>query len=166
MLLYHNNIKNYDFGMAITQCVHMGFSTVFNEEFRKLMLRGNIDNIATHDWWAELIAMEFATVYEDDYVGAWHRRLDSSVSGMKLVNRIKWFSRAIKGNSEISNITREFDRVFSGEMDEKDKKVLELFVSDKYSLKKALKKMFYHKRWRTSISSECAVRLLMLIGRL
>ena len=164
--VYHNKVKGFDFGMSITQCVHMGFSTVFNSGFRELMLKGNIDNIPTHDWWAELIAMEFATVYEDDYIGAWHRRLDNSVSGMDIVNRIKWLGRALKGNSEILSITGEFERVFADDMDINDLNILRLFVSEKYSLIKAIKKAFYSKRWRTSLSSECVVRLLMLVGKI
>ena len=48
--------------MAITQCQHMGFSTVFDSKFRELMLKADLDNIITHDWLAELIAMEFSNI--------------------------------------------------------------------------------------------------------
>ncbi len=164
--IYRNRIPGYSFPMAITECLHLGFATVINKEMRKQMLRGDIDRLSTHDWWAELIAMEFGNIYTDDYIGAKHRRLDVSVSSNNLSTRVKWFLKALKGNAEICNITRMFLEVFADEMKESDKKVLEWFVGERYSLSKALKKTFYGHRWRSSLSSELVVRALMLIGRI
>lgn len=163
---YINYIKNYSFQMAITECLHMGFATVFNREFRSYMLKGDISKLPTHDWWAELIAMEFGTIYVDSYPGAYHRRLQTSVSGSALKNRIKWFKGALGGQSEIPAIAREFYDVFGQNMDRKDKKVLGLFTKRQYSLISALRKTCYPKRWRSSILSEMCVRFLMLIGKI
>ena len=163
---YGNCIEQYDFRMAITECLHMGFSTVFNAEFRRLMLKGDIRRIPTHDWWQELIAMEFGNLYVDDYVGAWHRRLDSSLSENNLKNRVRWFFHAWRGGSEIPALAAEFYRVFSKDMPHKDEQILALFVSEKYNLGKAIQKAFYSKRWRTSFASELVMRLLMLTGRI
>lgn len=163
---YGNSIGGYDFRMSITECLHMGFSTVFNSEFRRLMLSGNINNIPSHDWWAELIAMEFGNIYIDNYIGAWHRRLDISISENNISNRVKWFRKAISGKSEISYITKEFFRVFSGDMNEKDKKILKMFVNEKYNWNSTIKKVFYPKRWRTNFASEIIIRLLMLLGKI
>lgn len=164
--VYRSRIPGYSFQMAITECLHMGFATVMNSKFRQLMLKGDAARLATHDWWAELIAMEFGDVYIDDEIRAKHRRLDSSVSSSALGSRIRWFAGAWKGNSEIRSVTREFQRVFAGEMNPADRKILSWFVSEKYSLSKALKKSFYRKRWRSGFASEIAVRCLMLFGKL
>lgn len=163
---YGNYIPHYSFQMAITECLHMGFSMVVNRKLRSQMLLGNIANLTTHDWWAELIAMEFGNIYVDDYVGAYHRRLDASVSGSSLKNRIRWFWGALRGESEIPVITREFWNVFESRMADDDRNILELFVSDNYNLMKALYKTCYFRRWRSSLSSEIVVRFLMLVGKI
>ncbi len=163
---YGNNIPRYSFRMALTECLHMGFSTVFNRSFRNLMLQGNIDRIPSHDWWAELIAMEFGNIYVDDYIGAQHRRLDCSVSGSNLRNRIRWFRRALSGGSEIPGLAKEFYRTFGKDMNKKDRRIIRLFASEHYNLIYAIVKAFYPKRWRSSIVSEAVVRLLMLLGRI
>ena len=163
---YGNDIEGYDFRMAITECLHMGFSTVFNAELRRYMLMGNIDNIPTHDWWEELIAMEFGNIYVDDYIGAWHRRLDESISENNIGNRVKWFFRAMKGGSEIPYICREFYETFNDKMKDEDRHILELFVNNKNRFNKSVKKALYPKRWRTSIASEIVVRMLMIMGKI
>ena len=163
---YQNHIPEYSFQMAITECLHMGFATVFNCCFRELMLKGDITRIPSHDWWAELIAMEFGNVYTDDYMGAKHRRLDVSVSGNGLGSRIKWFFGALKGNSEIPELAKEFLHVFGKEMNLKDKDILEWFVMERYSMGKIFKKFFYGRRWRTSLTSELVLRFLMLTGKI
>lgn len=163
---YRNRIPEYSFQMAITECLHMGFATVCNSRFRELMLKGDITRIPSHDWWAELIAMEFGNVYTDDYIGAMHRRLDVSVSGNGLGSRIKWFFGALKGSSEIPELAKEFLNVFGNEMKLKDKEILEWFVMERCSIKKILKKFFYGRRWRTSLTSELVLRFLMLAGKI
>ena len=164
--VYRNRIPEYSFSMAITECLHLGFATVINQPFRNMMLRADIDRISTHDWWAELIVMEFGNLYTDDYIGAKHRRIDASVSSSNLSTRVKWFWKALKGNAEIRNVTAMFLQVFGDEIKKSDKRVLEWFVSEHYSLKKSVCKAFYGHRWRSSLSSEIVVRFLMLIGRI
>ena len=162
---YANQIKNYSFPMAITECLHMGFATLINDKLRDMMLRVDGDKLCSHDWWAELIVMEFGNVYTDDYIGAKHRRLDISISSSGMKARVKWFKKALGGNAEIKNLTNEFYREFSGEMNKHDRMVLSWFVSEKYNFIKSVKKAFYIHRWRSSFSSELVVRFLMLIGR-
>lgn len=163
---YIETMPDYSFPMAITQCIHMGFATLINRKLRDEMLRVDGKNICSHDWWAELIVMEFGEVYYDNYIGAKHRRLDISISSNGIKSRIKWFKKAMGGNAEIKNLTRVFLDEFSEEMDSKDRKILEWFVFSKYNFFKSIKKAFYPHRWRTSFSSELALRFLMLMGRL
>lgn len=156
----------YSFQKAITECVHMGFASVINSSLRECMLRGKGYDLISHDWWAEMIAMEFGHVYSDSYIGAKHRRLENSVSGNNLVNRFRWLRRSLHGETEIHNLTRNFYDIFGNQMNEADKRVLSWFVYDKYDFSKAVKKVFYYKRWRSSIASECVVRTLMLLGKI
>lgn len=159
-------IKNYSFQMALTECRHMGFATVFNSAMRKKMLLGNTEILPSHDWWAELVAMEFGNIFEDEYVGAFHRRIVESISSTKLQSRVKWFVGALKGKSEIPILASQFLVTFENEIKTEHRKVLHNFDVERYHLGKALKKAFYPKRWRSSLASEIVVRCLMLIGRI
>lgn len=165
--IYQNKIKGYCFRRSITECLHMGFATVMNRKLRDFVLRGDIEKIPTHDWWTELVVMAFGTVYTDDQVLAKHRRLDSSVSGMNMKNRLKWLKATFQTRSDILILGHEFVCVYDDLMiDKKERNIIDLFNCEKYSLIKSIKKCLYPKRWRGSIVSELVCRFLMLIGRM
>ncbi|SEK46073.1 Glycosyltransferase involved in cell wall bisynthesis [Pseudobutyrivibrio ruminis] len=156
--------QNYTFAKSLTEVIHMGFSCVINSEMRDLMLRAEIENISSHDHWAELLAVKYGRIYEDDRVASIHRRLTESQSSSSLYARFRWLKGAMKGKSEILPVAKEYCRVFADNRD-KDWYIANLFVSDRYSITKSLKKALYPHRWRSSISSEIVLRTLMLIGK-
>ncbi len=164
--VYNNRIPGYSFQMAITECLHMGFATVINKPLRELMLRGDIEHIISHDWWAELCVMEFGEVITDDHISAKHRRLDSSVSSSSLIDRVKWFKKALAGNAEICYLTKAFMQTFLDEMKIKDKRTLMLFANDGRIIGRSIMKAIYPKRWRRKLLSEIVVRVLMAAGRI
>ena len=86
-------------------------------------------------------------------------------SSSSLYARFRWLKKAMNGESEILPVAREYCRVFNDNKD-KDWNIANLFVYDKYSIKKSLLKAFYPHRWRSSISSEITLRLLMLLGKI
>ena len=156
----------YNFVRAITECLHLGFSEVMNASLRQLVLKGDKNNLITHDWWTELIAMKFGTVEFDNEPMCLHRRLSNSVSVHSMSARVKWFKNAWKGNAEISSCAKEFERVFGQYIDDAECKINRWFCIDKYDFLKSLKKAFYYHRWRPIMSSEIVVRFLMLCGKI
>ncbi len=164
--LSRDSFDDYSFQKAITECVHLGFSTVMNKSLRKKMLQNENVDIVSHDWWAEMVVMAFGVVCYDEYIGAKHRRLENSVSSEKLKKRIDWFFKSMYEEPEIRKLTRCFHQVYDKELGENDKQVLDLFVSEKYSIIKSIKKACFPKRWRSSIMSEISIRFLMLIGKI
>ncbi|MBE5912901.1 MAG: glycosyltransferase [Pseudobutyrivibrio ruminis] len=155
----------YTFAKSLTEVIHMGFSIVINRTQRDLMLKADINNLTSHDHWAEVLAIKYGYVYEDERIASIHRRLTESQSSSSLYARFRWLRGALCNESEILPVAREYCRVFKDERDE-DYNIAALFVFDKYSLKKSLKKAFYPHRWRSSISSEIIIRCLMLIGKI
>ena len=156
---------SYCFQKAITECMHMGFSSLLNRKLRELAVRGPVREIVSHDWWVELIVMEFGRACFDPIPSSFHRRLDSSQSSRALSARAKWVFKALTKESEIRNLTRAFMSVFREDMSKEDRDLLALF-SPPYTFSKALKKSGYPARWRTSLSSELVLRMLMLLGRI
>lgn len=162
---YLPNEKKYTFTKAITECFHMGFSTVFNKTLRDYMLMADISKLSSHDHWAELIVMKFGNVEFDNRCASYHRRLTYSLSGTSFRARLKWLKGAMKGQSEILPVAKEFDRVFGQQINDKECKINRWFCYDKYSFIKSVKKAFYPHRWRTSFPSELVLRFLMITGR-
>ena len=156
----------YNFIRSITECVHLGFSQMFNQSLRSLILMCNKQNLVTHDWWVELVSMKFAKVYCTDEPLTYHRRLQNSVSSHIFTNRFGWLKKAWKGNSEIRSCTKEFERVFGSNNTDKDYKINRWFCFDRYDFLKSMKKAFYWHRWRPSLSSEIVIRGLMLMGKI
>lgn len=183
-LLFHSSFELYDeqkkksigaykppeyeinFRRAITDCVYQGFSIVMNRELRTSLLRCNIENNFSHDWMAGLIVEVFGKACFDARIAALHRRVIESQSGMNLKKRFSWMIQVLKGNSDIKNTACEFYRVYKNELKEEEKEIISWFLLDKYNLAESVKKAFYPKRWRQSISSEIVMRTLMLVGKI
>lgn len=159
-------LYKYDFVRAITECIHLGFSEVMNKALRNLVLKAKKENLVTHDWWTELVAMKFAKVYYSNEPMTYHRRLKNSISANSFEARFKWLCHACKGNAEIRTCTKEFERVFGNKLDDRDCRINRWFCIDKYDFVKSVKKCFYWHRWRPSLSSEIVVRCLMLFGKI
>ena len=157
--------EDYSFQKAVTECMHMGFSSLINARLRDLALKGRIRRIVSHDWWVELIVMAFGRAVFDPEPASYHRRLLASQSSAAMTARVRWFFKAMRSEPEIRNLAREFMGTFGQDMTEDDRKLLSLFVPPA-GTGKTLKKAFYPARWRTSPASELSLRLLMLLGRL
>ncbi len=163
------SVPNYkfDFRRSLTDCLYQGFSIVINKSMRELMLRANIDNISSHDWWACLLVTQFGISKFDSRIASYHRRLENSMSGGGMKGKIKWFKNVLMNkNSDINNVAKEYIRVFGSRTNKKDLDLVKLFDIDHYSLVKSLKKAFYPQRWRSNVISEISIRLLMLMGRI
>lgn len=157
----------FDFRRAMTDCLFQGFVIVLNKSLRDIMLRADIENLSSHDWWACILAAKFGVTYFDSRVGAKHRRLDTSMSSMGIKSKLKWFKTTFSsGNSDIGSCAKEYVRVFGEEYKDKDLKRAKWFINDHYSIKNSLCKALYPKRWRPSVVSELSIRLLMLLGRI
>lgn len=155
-----------DFRRCLTDCVFQGFSIVINRSLREKMLMCNTTKSWCHDWMAMLIAVSFGVTEFDERIGAWHRRMLTSASSMKFRKRVKWFLSMFFQESNTKSTLCEFERVFGNKLGDKEQRLLSYFTHDKYSLKDSIKKAVYPGRWRPLLSSEIAVRILMLLGKI
>lgn len=155
-----------NFRRALTDSVYQGFSIVMNQKLRKYILRCDGDSNFSHDWMAGLIVQKFGRACFDERIACKHRRLDTSISGMTFRNRVSWFVKTLSGESDIKSTAKEFVKTFGQGVEDSDYKIARWFIHDKYCFKDMLKKVFYPRRWRQSISSEIALRILMLLGKI
>jgi rhamnosyltransferase len=161
--VYPPKKRNIDFRYVITDCVYQGFTMTFNRSLRDLILKCDIERLRTHDWWACLLVEKFGIAEFDDRLAVKHRRLDTSLSGMSLKNRLKWFASHYQGDNDIRSCAQEFDRVFGREINDEECQLIRMF--SRSSFLNNLKKAFYPRRWRNLLSSEIALRILMITGR-
>lgn len=155
-----------EFHTVMTDCVYQGFSLVMNAQLRELILMCDLNRRFAHDWMACLLVQKFGVARYDERVACRHRRHDASISGLSLKNRLRWLGGVLKGNSDIKNTAKEFVRVFDNGQPDREFKMARWFTHDRYHFADAMKKFFYKKRWRSSLSSELTIRVLMLAGKI
>ncbi len=163
--LYYRDISAYDFKRSITENIFSGFASVINSQMRNAMLKGNWDNIDYHDCWMTMIATAFGKFYFDKYIGAEHRRMKNSVSMDTTINRIRWFVNCVKDVAPLKKRNIEFYKCFGKELDSSKLEEILPFVSTRNSTSNIIKKSFYNGRWRSKVSSEISIRLLMLVNK-
>lgn len=155
--------SKYDFRRALTECRYFGFSMVINSALRSLMLKGNAQNIVSHDWWAQLIAVKFGVCEFDSRVASKHRRHMDSITLDNGKKKIHWLEKSLKDGNRIANNAEEFERIFEGDLTSLDKKILRFFTHK--TIGGNITRAFYLKRWRPTLISEVILRSLMLIGK-
>ena len=151
----------------------IGFTLVFNAAAKEL-----IDDAAPfdlkiygHDQWFTLMGVALGKIIYDPTVTAKHRRHEYNVSNYKVnfiqlqKDRIKHF---IVNNKQrvIIDTGYQFYQMYKEKMNKENRKKFELFTNRKYSVVKALKKCFYHERYRDKWFDEVAIRVLFLIGKM
>lgn len=160
------------FANSLMDCISLGFNSVFNDKARKMMLEKLPEHSCGHDWWTYMVCAAFGKViYDRGYVSVKYRRLEASVSpGGKsfLVTQIWRFKKFFLNDyfQKIREQLYEFGTLYGTSLKGKDQKVINLFIQQKYSFFKALKKCFYPVWFRQGIVEEIMVRALFLIGRL
>lgn len=153
------------FRRAMTGTIGVGFCMVINRALRDAMLCCDSNRVHAHDWLAGAIALGFGEVIIDEHICAYYRRFDTSVTRISFGRRVKWFFDTLKDQGDVKERNIEFSKRFYNKLSEQDKKVINLFNKEQYSLITSLRKCFYPKRWRPSLSSELSMRLLMLLGK-
>ena len=157
---------NYNFQKAFTSNIFFGFAMVINRELYDRLIRADFDQIKYHDWFAAIIVSAFGKYVFSEEIEAVHRQHENNASPLYFFKKIPDGIRLLRGDNFYTRNAREFDRLFLSEMDEGQKEICTLFINEKYSLKTAVKKTFYPKRWNMSLSVEFILRALMLIGKI
>lgn len=187
-LLYFSNYDFYDgdmnfmehgklpsmspsFHNAIVDCMTLGFNSVFNRTAHKMMETHIPQHSCGHDWWVYMVCSGMGKVIFDNHATVKYRRHEKSVSpgGKDFIKFQIWRFKKFFVNDYFSNIRKqmqEFYNLYEEQLSEDDCKLLYLFSREKYSIKNALKKICYPKRFRCGILDELFVRFICLIGKL
>lgn len=163
--------KIYNFRNSLVECVTQGMTMVINRTAKQLIAENRPNNCLYHDWWTYMICSGFGEIIYDDKSLVKYRRHNKSVTvegkspWQLFIWRVKNF---FVGDSlkEIKGQWQDYKNFYYEKLNDKDKKLLNLFARKRYNFFVALKKTFYPKRFRRKIIDEISVRVLFLIGKL
>lgn len=163
--------KGPSFRNAIVDAIALGTCSVINESAKKIILENGTENISSHDWWTYFVCAGMGKVIYDKIPTIKYRRHGNNVSacGKSFIQlqlyRIKKF---LFGDSfqEVKRQIKKYNHCFYDKLSEENKKLLSLFTNEKYSLKTALKKVFYPKMFRQNMIDEIMLRFMFLIGKI
>lgn len=147
-----------------------GFTIVFNETARQELLLKVQPGPELHDRWLIRGAVLKGRVIYDQRSSATHIRHENAVTsgdagnGNLIANFVKAELMGDDAQKE-KQALRYFYEVFEASMSIKDKKMFKLFT-EKNSVGKWCKKVFYPKRLRTRLAGEIALRMLFFMGRI
>ncbi len=163
--------KVYNFRNSLVECVTQGMTMIINNKTRKLIKANNPQNSLYHDWWTYMICSGFGEIIYDNKSLVKYRRHNKSVTveGKSKIELFIWrVKKFLIGDSlkQIKKQLQEYEKLYSNELNEEDKKLLQLFTKNKYNFIIAIRKTFYPKRFRRRVIDEIAVRILFLFGRL
>lgn len=155
----------YDFRRIITENVYSGFAMVINGKLREMLLQLDYNKVVFHDWMAGLITMAFGKIYFSPYVAAKHRIHKNNASATSILKKIPMGLELLSNKNYYKNNVQQLEKNFYDQFGTEEKKVLEMFHGETYSLRMGLKKSFYPKRWNSSLPVELILRIMMLTGK-
>ena len=163
--------KVYNFRNSLVECVTQGMTMVINNTTRELIIKNKPKKCLYHDWWTYMICSGFGKiVYDSKSLVKYRRHINSvTVEGKSKIKLLIWrVKQFIIGDSlkDIKKQLKEYESFYSTRLTDENKKILKLFTNEKYSLKNALKKTFYPKRFRRKLSDEICIRILFLFGKI
>ena len=131
-----------------------------------------VSNIAStdiyyHDKWVSLIALGMGgEIFYDEVPHAKYRRHDAASSSTNLgpIAKLKWrIDKVLNGDycPRTKKMLKEYQRLFYDASSDDIKFFLDVFVNGS-----RLKKLFFFKPLRRSLSGEILVRIIILIGKL
>ena len=169
--LYHKKPlkRELHFLVTLSSIVNYGFTTVINDELRKLFMQMPADAVFGHDYLALLIASAFGSIYYDTARCAKYRRhgKTASISGAGFIKLSIWRIKNVlfKDNFRYKDKWAQFYSVYNDILSEDIKSKLVWFAS-RYRVDYAFKKALYPRRYRETFFDEIAIRVLFLLGRL
>lgn len=163
--------KIYNFRNSLVECVTQGMTMVINNKTREIIVENRPQTCLYHDWWTYMICSGFGEIIYDDKSLVKYRRHNKSVT-VEGKSKFQLFIWRVKefliGDSlkQIKKQLKEYEKFYSNNLSEENKKLLKLFTNEKYNFLTALKKAFYPKRFRKKLIDEISVRILFIFGKL
>lgn len=159
--------KNLFLSRCLFQCYLWGFTMSFNETARQKIVHNIPHRFKSKDYWMQILCTVFGTVVYDTRVCANYRRHNKNVSPVNLSFwKFQWWRFChfwVEDSfSGYHGMLKEFYEFYADHLTKEQQKLLYLFQSDGYALKKA----FYPHRLRSTLFDEIMLRVVFLLHKL
>ena len=163
-----------NFENAICDSAVLGCTTVFGQEIKRLLLKGNCHDMIGHDWWSYLVAAAFGEVIYDIDPQVFYRVHGSNVSTPRGgVQRLKYETKKFiewlaKGRKEVDFLTQaeKFIETYNDSIPAEKKRIAEEFLMMVKS-NKLLFRLHYllsSKVFHNNPIDDTFLRLMLLFG--
>lgn len=159
------------FGNAIVENIAIGCTIAINKPARELILSRIPLKCLMHDWWCYLIVSCFGQIVFDDYPSIKYRLHSSNSIGAATTfiddvsRRVIRFFRSDGGVFRLSDQVKSFINTFGDKIPEEQRRILDLVISSKSSIKDRGRLAISRYIWRQRKIDNLIMRILILINR-
>ena len=113
--------------------------------------------------------MDFGGVFYNDETVVKYRRFqkNATAEGQGIIKILLWRIQNLftdDGMKDIKIQQLEYKKMFYEKLSDENKRILDIFVQEKYNFLYAIRKMFYPHRIRRKLVDDVVVRVLFLFG--
>ena len=161
--------KIFSFKNSLYECVAQGMTMTINHVAKEMIIENIPQKCLFHDWWTYMICSGQGNIFYNDTTVVKYRRFakNATAEGQNIFRVFWWRIEKLIGDSGIADIRiqqLEYKRLFYNKLSDENKKILDLFVQEKYNFFKAIRKAFYPKRIRRKLVDDLMVRVLFILG--
>lgn len=154
-----------------------GLTQMFNNPVRDMIIDRpfpKLSRVFGHDTLVHLIGLCWGKVIFDRESTVWYRRHGNNAStqeyhGGSIFKHQLWRIREFLFHSNgkvVYEDAKEFYNLYKYELDEKQRKIFELYLVPEYKVSNVWRKITYKGRYRKSMVDEIALRILFLIHKM
>lgn len=161
--------RKFSFKSALFECVSQGMTMTINKKTRDYIVENPPKTCFFHDWWTYLICIGLGNVVYSDVTTVKYRRMKTNATseGQGYIKLLIWRIKNLLINDGIKDVKRQminFKEIYYKELNEENKKVLDLFSNEKYNFFVAIKKAFYSKKLRRRMIDDFMLRVIFILG--
>ena len=159
----------FSFKNSLYECVAQGMTMTINQVAKQTIINNIPEKCLFHDWWTYMICAGQGNVLYNDTTVVKYRRFakNATAEGQNIFKVFLWRIEKLFADNGIKDIRTqqlEYKRLFYNKLSDENKKILDLFVQEKYNFFKALKKTFYLHDIRRKKIDDLMVRILFILG--
>lgn len=161
--------KTFSFKNSLYECVTQGMTMVINQKAKEMIINNLPEKCLFHDWWTYMICSGIGNVLYSDKTVVKYRRFETNATaeGQSAFKILIWrISNLISDNGfkDIRTQQLQYKKLFYDKLSDDNKKILDVFVQEKYNFFKAIKKAFYPHKLRRKLVDDVMVRVLFILG--
>jgi hypothetical protein len=162
--------RKIGFGNALVENIAVGCTMVLNRSAIDLICKKRLPyEVYIHDWWCYLIISAFGEILFDNQSLIKYRQHANNVIGIARNRFGVWrrkFSRLLSGRLWISEQALVLYELFSNELENDKRQLLELLLKSKVSLFNRIQLALSPKVWRQKAIDDIILRIVILLNRI